>query len=407
MATLNSYTPGDFIINEMSIAGRAINNGFISGSIYESIFMPCVVAEFNVRDTEDALFSGLNLSGGESFNITLQTPGGKKTPYKFLVNKPENLQPSAGMKSRTMTLICTSEEAFYAAGGVSVNGYLQKSYKSKPISYDVQDVLKSYLKTSKPINIEVTKGNQDIIAQNEKVWAFIDRIRRRAVSSTNQSSSYVFFENQNGFNFVTIESLFSNQVVKTFVQDNSVGTDIAKLTDNNIFGYELPKMFNAVDRIDHGTMKSRFSTFNFETNEYIKKSIDFPDSKDISGGKNSWDNSSFISKFGKYPGRFSMLPYDNRLPITSIPDSTPNQLAYSGNLMQSLIKLRVFGDTKLKAGDLIEANIQNQNSLTGNQKPDSDISGKMIIASIRHLIAPEGERPRYSCVLECLKGRPR
>ena len=86
--------------------------------------------------------------------------------------------------------------------------------------------------------------------------------------------------------------------------------------------------------------------------------------------------------------------------------STPNQLAYSGNLMQSLIKLRVFGDTKLKAGDLIEANIQSQSSFTGNQKSDSDVSGKMIIASIRHLLAPEGESPRYSCVLECLKGRP-
>jgi hypothetical protein len=406
MAILDSYSPGDFIVNQMSIAGRSVNSGFISGSIYESIFMPCIVAEFNVRDTDDALFSGLNLSGGESFNITLETPGGNKTPYKFLINKPENLQPSAGMKSRTFTLICTSEEAFYAAGGVSVNGYVQKSYRAKPISYDVQDVLKSYLKTSKPINVEPTKGNQDIMAQNEKVWAFIDRIRRRAVSASNQSSSYVFFENQSGFNFVTIESLFNSKVVKTFVQDNSVGTDITKLTDNNIFGYELPRMFNAMDRIDHGTMKSRFSTFNFETNEYTKKSVDFPDANDKSGGKSSWDNSSFISKFGKYPGRFSMLPYDNRLPITNIPDSTPNQLAYSGNLMQSLIKLRVFGDTKLKAGDLIEANIQSQSSFTGNQKSDSDVSGKMIIASIRHLLAPEGERPRYSCVLECLKGRP-
>ena len=124
---LNSYTPGDFIINSMSIAGRAVNNGFISGSIYESIFTPCIVGEFNVRDTDDALFSGLNLSGGERLDVTFQTPGGEKISYKFLIHKPLNLEPSDQYKSRTMTLLCTSEEAFYAAGGVDTYGYIQKS----------------------------------------------------------------------------------------------------------------------------------------------------------------------------------------------------------------------------------------------------------------------------------------
>lgn len=405
--SLNSYQPGDLIINDMTLAGKKVSTGFISGSIYESIFMPCVVGEFNMRDNDDALFGGLNLSGGEPLNITFQTPGGNKITYKFLIHKPQNLQPSAQYKSRTMTLVCTSEEAFYAAGGVDTYGYIQKSYKGKTISSNVQDVLKSYLKTGKRINVEESKGIQDIIANNEKAWEFIDRIRRRAVSSKNQSSSYVFFENQDGFNFVTLESLFKGSSVKSFVQDATVGSDMTKLTDNNIFGYELPQIFSAMDRIDKGTMKSRFSYFNFETNEYIQKSVDFPDKDDKSGGSGSWNTRAFTSKFGKYPGRKSNIPYDNRLPITNIPESTPNQLAYTGNMMQNFIKLRVPGDTKLKAGDLIEAKIQQQNSLTANPKQDTDISGNMVIASLRHMINPEGQRPRYSCVLECLKGRPK
>lgn len=391
----------------MTIAGRVITTGFISGSIYESIFTPCVVGEFNVRDTDDALFAGLNLSGGEPFTITFQAPGGQQASYKFLVNKVQNLAPSAQYKSRTMTLICASEEAFYAAGGMDVHGYIHKSYYKKLISANVQDVLKSYLKTSKKITIEETRGIQDIIASNEKAWDFINKLKRMAVSAKNQSSSYVFFENQSGFNFVTIESMFKGSPVKSFVQDSTVGTDIMKLTDNNIFAYELPHMINAVDRIDRGTLKSRYSTFNFETNEYISKSIDFPDKGDKSGGSSTWNKDSFASKFGKYPGRNSTMPYDNRRPITNIPESTPNQLAYSGNLSQSLIKMRVFGDAKLKAGDLIEAKIAQQNSLTANPREDTDISGNMIIASLRHMINPEGERPRYSCVMECLKGAPK
>lgn len=404
---LNSYQPGDFIINNMTLAGRKVSSGFISGSIYESIYTPCVVAEFNMRDNDDALFGGLNASGGEPLNITFQVPGGQMASYKFLINKVQNLEPSNQYKSRTFTLVCASEEAFYAAGGHDSHGYIQKSYKGKQISANVQDVLKSYLKTSKAINIEDTRGIQDILANNEKAWDFIDRLKRLAVSTNNQSSSYVFFENQNGFNFVTIESLFKGRVIKTFVQDTTVGTDITKLTDNNIFAYELPFMINAIDRIDRGTLKSRFNYFNFETNEYISKSVDLPDIDDKSGGSGSWNKPAFASKFGQYPGRNTMLPYDNRLPISNIPESTPNQQAYSGNLMQSLIKMRVFGDTKLKAGDLIQAKITQQKSLTSNPAEDTDVSGNMIIASLRHMINPEGERPRYSCVLECLKGAPR
>lgn len=404
---LNAYQPGDLIINSMSIAGRNITSGFISGSVYESIYTPCVVAQFNVRDNDDALFSGLNLSGGEPFNIVFQAPGGEKASYKFLVNKVENLAPSPQYKSRTFTLICASEEAFYAAGGQDTNGYIQKSYTKKLISYDVKDVLTSYLKSTKKLNIEETRGVQDIIANNEKPWDFIDRLKRMAVSSQNQSSSFVFFENQSGFNFITIESMFKGSPVKSFIQDGTVGTDITKLTDNNIFGYELPFMINTTDRIDRGTIKSRVSTFNFETMEYLSSMINFPDSKDKSGGSSSWNKAGFAEKFGKYPGRNSTMPYDNRRPITNLPESTPNQIAYAGNLNQSLIKLRVFGDAKLKAGDLIDAKIVQQNSLTSNPRQDSDISGNMVVASIRHMINPEGERPRYSCVMECLKGTPR
>ena len=407
MPSVDSYQPGDFITKKLSIKGAAVEAGFLSASIYESIFMPTMVAEFNFRDNDDALFGRLNLSGGEPLDFTFQAPGGEVSAYKFLIHKPADLDPSLAMTSRTFRLICASEEAFTAAGGVSSRGYIQKSYVGKPISYNVQDVLKSYLGTKKPLNLEDTKGNQNIIAENEKVWEFIDRIRRRAVSSDSQSSSYVFFENKDGFNFVTIEKLFSGSVIKTFKQDLTVGTDIMKLTDANIIGIELPQLFSAIDRIDRGTMKSRVSHFNFETNEYPSKDYDTPSAKDKDGGSGSWDNDAFKNKFGRYPGRSSVVPYDNRLPVTNIPESTANQLSYSGNLMQSVIKIRVPGDTKLKAGDLVSADIIRAESTTSNQQLDTDISGKLLIASIRHQINPEGERPRYTCSLECLKGRPK
>jgi hypothetical protein len=401
-----SFQPGDFLLRELTLAGRPVLGGLISFSIYQSIFTPCMVGEFMFRDSDDALFGAMNMSGGEELTCTMSVPGGESIRYKFLLAKPVLPEPSQMLKSKTVKLICTSEEAFKAMGGVSKYGYIQKSYAGKQISDIVKDVLKSYLGSEKNLDIEETKGSQNILAQNDKVWEFIDKIRRRAVSSSSKSSTYVFFENPNGFKFVTIESLFSGPVVKNLIQDVTNATDILKQSHNNIIGVENPDIFDAMTRIDRGTMKSSYSSFNFQTNEYTSKTVDFPGSASKDGGDGTWDSKEFVAKFGKYPGRTSILPYDNKLPVTNIPETTPVQLAYSGNLMQNTIRLRVFGDTKLKAGDLINAKLIRQRSLSTGPVEDTDVSGDMIIASVKHEVVEAGESPRYTCILECLKGRP-
>jgi len=397
-----SVQPGDVQVNSLKITSPRgsldLTKSFVTASVYESLMTPGIMASITVNDTDDQI-GALKMVGDEMVEFDFGPPGGTIASYKFSLNKPETTKPQGAMKSKAYVLQCVSEEALHAKANI-----IQKSYKGKQISDIVKDIHKNYMKSSKKLEVEDTKGGQDILGQNDKPFAFADMVRRRAVSSDNKSSSYVFFENRDGFQFVTIEKLFKGEVIKEFKMENTVGHSINSVTDTNIIGYEVPKTFSASTRIASGGLGADTATFDYETNSYKVKQVK-PD-KMTTGGKGDWNSDAFKAKFGSSPGQRYIHPYDNRLAQTYVPETTHNQVAFAGKLEQNTIKLRVNGDTALQAGKLIKANIPNFVSTTGNNTGESQIEGNFLITRLRHFIAGAGEKPRYTCILECVKGDP-
>ena len=101
----------------------------------------------------------------------------------------------------------------------------------------------------------------------------------------------------------------------------------------------------------------------------------------------------------------TMIPIDiSQRPVTNIPEHTANMQVYLAALMQNAMKIRVPGDTLLSAGQMIECTIPNKKGLTGTQGEDPLMTGNFLISRIHHKIGEFGERPRYTCVIECIKG---
>lgn len=397
-----SVQPGDILVDKIVISSDRgsldLTTGFERCSVYESLLTPGIVAMINVKDADDEI-GQLKLQGDETVDFEFRVPGGETAKYKFALNKAEESRSMGALKSKMYVLQCVSEEALHA----KTNPIL-KDYSGKQISDIVKDVHKNYLKSSKKLEMEDTKGPQKVIGQSQKAYEFIDVIRRRAVSSETKSSTYVFFENRDGYKFVTIEKLFKGEPVKSFKMENTVGKSISDETDNNIMSYNVPKTFSATERIGRGGLKADTATFDFETNQYKVKSVK-PD-KMQTGGKGDWNSSAFEQKYGQTPGRRLIHPVDSRIPQTHIPDTSVNQLAYASKLMQNQIQIRVPGDTKLKAGDMIEAKIPKMVSTTSNNGEETQISGKFLIVKLHHCIGGAGEKPRYTCIIECVKGDP-
>ena len=64
----------------------------------------------------------------------------------------------------------------------------------------------------------------------------------------------------------------------------------------------------------------------------------------------------------------------------------------------------MFGDFKLKPGEMITLNIPNKSTITGPRDNDPLLSGNFLITRLHHDIGLMSERPRYTCVVECVKG---
>jgi hypothetical protein len=345
----------------------------------------------------------LQITGDETVEISYKAPGGDSANYKFALHALEDLKSEGTQKAKSYTLKVVSEEALH-----SKTNYVQKSFNS-PISDMVKDIHKNFMKSEKPLEVEDTKGKQKVIIGHENPLKATDIVRRRSISNENKSSAYVFFETRNGgnqtFKFTTIEKLFGEEAIKDFQQSDAINSSIMNQADNNIIAYEVPKQFSSTERISIGG-KTRVSTFDVRTHTYKTKDIDTDSTQYKMGGSGDYDSSTFKSKYQqpKIPTQ-AMIPVDtSQRPVTNIAEQTADQQAFLSSLMQNAVKVRVYGDAKLAAGYVVNAKIPNKVSTTDNAETDSMLSGKFLISRIHHQIGTAGERPRYTCVMELLKG---
>lgn len=394
----NNYNPGDIFIEYFTLNSPRgfldMTKIFQMGEIYESIYNPGIVGHFTVVDTDDYL-GQFKVAGDETVQISFLPPGGETTIYKLNLNAIEDITNAGSMKAKMYRLVCISKEAMEAR-----TNPVTKSWQTQ-ISNMIGDIFKNYLNSSKPLNIEPTKGMQRYISPNIKPYEAIKELRKRAVSLENKSSNFVFFETAEGYNFVTIESLLKKDVVKRLKHVDTVGSSIQQTFDNNIISYHIKKQASAIDRIGLGSMNTQVNTFDIRTKKYtteVKKA-----SESDFGIVGNITSEFFKRTFGNKPGRNIFINKDSMDPNTHLMEGLANKSAHLSALMQNQINLEVPGDTVYKAGKCVWADIPKSSSTTGLRVTESLISGKFLIAKLAHIIKKPDARPRYVCSMECIK----
>lgn len=408
----DSVAPGDITVKKFTISSDRgsldLAKSFVSASIYESIFTPGIIIDIEVLDTDDQI-GQLKISGDETVDIHFETPGGANSKYKLGISHLSEVKGNtASIKHKTYKINTVSKEALKAK-----NNYVEKTFSTQ-ISDIVKTIHKEYLQSDKKIEVEETKGKQDIKISHKNPYEAIEMVMKRAVSNENKSSLFVFFETRSGseqiFKFTTVEKLFKGSSVKTFNQSDAINTSVKNQTDNQIFGVETPNQFNAVDRIAVGG-QVKVATFNFRTWEYTTNTVTKKSTDYKTGGSKSLDSSKFTQEYREAQGqakpRLLLVPVDtSQRAKTSIPTYIADRQNFASTLMQGTVKIRVPGDLKLKAGDVVTANLPAKKGTTENVKNDPMLSGKFLVSRIHHDIGKAGEKPRYTCVIELLKGNP-
>jgi hypothetical protein len=407
------YSPGDVSVVKLVISSNNsgdidLTTSFLTFDIYESIFAPGIIAYIGVLDSTD-IVGAAKLAGGEEVDFVFSTPGGQPAEYKFVLNSIKDSESPPGQKSKSYMFECVSQEAFDAR-----SQYVSKKYDNQQYSDMVKDIFTNILKSQKNLEVEDTKGMLKYVVPNTKPYQAIDLIRRRSISPENKSSTYIFFENRDGFYFKTIEKIFKDgNTIKEYIQNSAIGNDFSNSNVNNIIAIETPQQGSMSDSIAAGNMSQDYRTFNFQTLEYKSKNIKNPASGTTTSGAgpDSRIPQKLKDKYGKEdkPNKISVVPTNNEKQLgagrnTEIAITSPIQIAYADALASSTVKLAVFGDTDLKAGVLIKANILKKTDSTGGPETDTALSGTFLVSALRHMVRHPGIKPRYTCEMEIVKG---
>ena len=387
-----------------------VRHMILSLNIFEDIFSPFITGSIVIKDALD-LVNYFPLVGDETLNITLATPGFKNKgtfiDNVFRIYKLEDRE-SAGDRAVSYTLHFISVEAI-----LYLNIKISRSYNDN-IAKLAEKILEQYsLKPdSNRFQIEPTTNGLSYVSN---FWSPIKNLNYLAEHAVNINGSptFLFFENRNGLNFISLESLYKTEPVREFFQDSysrdmSNNGSIRNIEKDysRILTLSVPTSFDYIRNIQNGTYSSTIITHDITTKNYSVHQFDI------------LTNYTKDKRLNKYPLITKTL---NHTPFSAMATIHKANAVMTGNhdvsnskyfqrrrsllqLAESCkIEITVLGRTDYTVGQKVKLSLYQNKPIekkdTEAETTDRMFSGFYIISSIRHNIGIS----LHECTFELIK----
>ena len=397
-------------------------NLFQEFNYYEDIFGAFVSGDITINDSL-GLLSQMGFNGHEYLMLEFSQPNlaeCQSLSRSFRIYKVSNRQLTRD-QNETYTLHFCSEETV-----LSEQYRISKSYKSKLVSDMVTDIMANYLKKPVILNIEPTKGLRDIIIPNMKPLEALNWLTTQAISASNAGADYLFYENYNGYNFSTLQSLYNNEVparLKFKYQPKNIQqVDENNPAENmiNVYSFEVINNFDSLFGNNSGMLANRLISVDIIRQKYTNTVFDY--AKYFSSAKKLNPNpvlSNFQNRFGDTDnatanatlkvvttntGQTTYSPYiKSRQPDIrdiNIEKIVPHRTAQIPLSTYIRYKIAVPGNPQLTVGQVIEFYLPEISRRPGGKDEDRFYSGKYLVTAVRHKIDFEN---RFVTVMEISK----
>ena len=248
-----------------------LTNSITSVDYYEDILSPCITMTMDVINSY-SIFNRLPIRGGESVSMEIETVSGTfllDGENAMYVYKVSNLD--AQNKNESFTLHLVSRE-----GLTNETARCQTVYRGN-LKNTVIKILKDDLKTKKfkSQNIEPTANSYSFIGNNKKPFHTLQWLGPKSVPTTSGgptgtsgsdqngiakgTAGFFFYENKDGFNFRSIDSLVSNTRI-----------EVSSANKKKVYNYSYDQKV-----IEHNNLNNNFEFINykFEKNIDLMKSL--------------------------------------------------------------------------------------------------------------------------------------
>ena len=389
---------------------------FSALDIYENIFNPFMTADLTLIDG-GSFVEKYNISGDEDFIIEFVGYGSDvRLKYKFKVIELLYNMPTPNLRSKNVGLRLASDECL-----VDSCTSISKSYEvgTKEI---VRDIVTNFLSSKKKLSMEDTKDPPIIVLPYLSPFQSIDFIRQRIVSEKYKSSTFVFFENNKGFNLTTVEGLFERGMKSNpqkFLQNESVSENVkggaTSLSDTDSFhlfsNYTVKSSFNLNSSFKNGGLKSVISQYDLTTKSFQTKVFEnSPSNKlfvDPSGGKNPQISSEIFKKYASNPNKPYFLPFlkykeTNNQTSNFVYDTVAERICYSNLFTMEKTYVDIPGNTRIEAGSVVYLDVPRYDAKEQQKGGNQMDSGYYLVTGCKHTIT-NGDTAKFDSHLELMR----
>jgi hypothetical protein len=384
------------------ITGQVLNI-----QIFEDLFSPFITGSLILREALD-LANLFPFIGEEFLNIEITTPTlPTKLVGKFYIYKMSDRQ-FLGDKLVVYQLHFISQEAV-----VDLNKRLSKSFSGK-----ISDIANKFLtdknvgiETNKAFKVESTPNSSKYISN---YWTPVKNLNYIATQAVNQnkSPSYLFFENREGFNFVSLESLYKAPSLIEFVKDrytrdkNTGAGSIKNINEDykRISDITIPTAYNYLDRIRSGAFGSKLFVHDLVTKKYSMKRYDALEKYQSQSHLNK--HSVISSKAIKRTDALIMSEFRDYASFNGFTDVTNTKIAQERMSLMKLaeankIEITVPGRVDYTVGKKVSVLLYKAEPTSANDTDLTDkiFSGDYIISALNHYI----DKEKHECVMELIK----
>ena len=384
---------------------------------YEDITKPFISANLNINDSGSNLIgSGSGpITGGELVEIDVEGPDNKDYSYTFKVYRVGDRINSGKIQNYNLGLI--SAEALD-----DPQTRIKKTLSGKPDQIVKKVLGDEGLNTAKKYIADPCDNYKTIIPKNLTPFAICAKLQDQSIPTgaggkgdgegaetvdgkySEGTAGFFFFENFNGYNFRSIDSLMDlkgkmglnnagqDSTVKTF--QDSAGLEL----DTTLLDVHFTSEINLMQGLRTGAYALRCQYYNFSTGDY--------DESTYSAAK-SWSKLAHLgSQDGLTPGQQSLAKRPTRIVSAILDDEsyysgqdpaatkldfkdrTPETLpqAISRNYLLNTQGLRVVvpGNLQLVVGNVVRVNLQNMSTQSDREieSVDQEHSGFYLVTAL-------------------------
>ena len=374
---------------EQPLQGKTINFNY-----YESLYSPVVSANMmfvdaggsvkNDKDNVTSIKEGLPIRALEDVQVKIQTKFGTLdfTKDAFKVTS----SPIMDQESNRMTVLLNliNDKEIKNSELPIFDRFVGK------ISDTVIKILQQKLQVSKDkIDVESTKNSYGITGKGRGALNIILDLCRRSVP-VKGDAGYFFYQTQDGFNFKSIDSLLSQDSKQKYVYSGALKENLEN-SDNDFKILSAPRIKKDQDitkALKNGTYVNRNVFFNPQTFEHseIVFSVDKDGVKKTLGGDlpvKPKDVKGF-TKTNHHILDIGSFETQNQNPNNDPREwQATSQMRY--NLLHSIVmNIQIPCNTELRAGDIIEIDIESQQEDKVDSPSDEQQGGKYLILHLCH-----------------------